>query len=162
MRTFTSPIQVARLALMQDRAWLLFVEVPTKSGGFFRIVRSKRHQVQDGKLWQACELGVELPEEDAQGTLGEMELTIPNVSRLPMSYLEIDGELLGQRVSVWLALEGQPFSPAGKWEHVALSGSARERTVRIRCGHPAESSQVPTRRFDRQNFPSLLPAGLLV
>jgi len=158
-RTLTSPLQVARLALFSDQAWLLYVEITRAAGGYFRLVRSQRHQTTtDGRVWQACAIDIVLPEEDAEGSLGDLRLTLPNVSRVPGAYIE-NGDILNQRVTCYLGLEGQALSPALSWTHRVGAARVRARTVTLTCDHPANQQTVPRGRFDRQSFPELLPQG---
>lgn len=164
-RTLTSPLQVARHVLASSTAWLLFVEIPRTSGaggGTFRLVRASKHVTANGHIWQACPMEIVLPEEDAEGTLGAATIRLPNVSRLPMAYLE-SGELLGQIATVWLQHESSltTFVPALSWKNLVVRGKARERGASLECGHPAQTQRLPSRIFDRDRFPQLLPsAGL--
>lgn len=162
MRTLTSPLQVARHVLMHDKAWLLFVEVPSKTGGnFYRLVRNTRHVAADGKTWQAAAMSIELPEENAEGDLGEVAFTLPNVSRIPMALVEVDGEFLGQTLTCWLQHEANlaTFVAGLSWTALVLSCEASEKVIRFRCGHPSAGLRMPTQRFDRARFPQLLPTG---
>lgn len=161
MRAMSSPLQIARRVLFQDKAWLFFVEIPAPGGAFFRLVRSSRHTEADGKVWQAASIEIGLPAEDAEGSLGELSLAVPNVSRLPITYVEVDGYPLGRTLTVWLQHESSlsAFEPSLSWSHVVLRARADERALVLDCGHPAEVQRVPSRRFDRVRFPQLLPVG---
>ncbi len=160
MRTLSSILQIARRVLHQDKAWLFFVECPAPIG-FFRLVKASRHVVADGKTWQAASIEIGLPAEDAEGSLGTLTIGVPNVSRLPITYLEVDGFPLGETVTVYLQHESnlEIFEPALSWSHTVLRAKANETLLELDCGHPAEIQRVPSRRFDRQRFPQLLPVG---
>lgn len=160
-RTLPSALHVARSALAQSQGWLLFVEIPRKAGGDYRLVQDNRHRSGDGKVWQAASIEVELPEETSEGTLGELVLTIPNISRLPMAAVELDDELLGQTVTAWLQHESSldEFTDGLSWVHTVLRCRADESVVRLECGHPAAVLRIPGVRFTRENFPQLLPQG---
>lgn len=157
-RSLPTALHVARQVLGQSLGWLMFVEVPRVAGGYYRLVQSERHWSGDGKVWQAASISLDLPDEDRDGSLAELALTIPNVSRLPMAAVELDGELLGQDVTVWLQHAGSlsTFTPALSWRHRILRVSANEAALRCVCGHPAALTQVPKRRFTRGSFPMLL------
>lgn len=161
MRTMSSALQIARRVLQQDKAWLFFVELEAAPGSFFRLVKSRRATEADGKVWQPASIEIELPGEDADGSLGELAITLPNVSRVPMAYVEVDHLILGADVTVYLQHEQSlaAFEPSLSWEHVVLSARATERSMRLQCGHPAEIHRVPRVRFERGTFPQLLPAG---
>lgn len=157
-RDFSNPLQVARFALMSDKAWLLYVLIPRRSGGEYRLVRSMRHQRASNKLWLASSIEIQVPDEDSEGTLGQLTLAVPNVSRIPMQLLE-EKEILGQTITCWLCIEGQDLSAILSWQHTALKALAREPAVQVTCGHAAENQQVPSLRYNRVNFPQLLPQG---
>lgn len=158
-RTITSPLHAARLALMSDAAWLLYVQIGRKAGGYFRLVKSERHQTTtDGRVWQAASLDIVLPEEDAEGTLGDLKVTLPNVSRIAVAYLE-QGDIIGQTLTCTLGLAGQPLLAALTWQHLISGAKVRARTCVLACDHPANVQQVPRGVFDRASFPQLLPQG---
>lgn len=160
MRTMSATLQLARRILEQEKAWLFFLEIPAPAG-FFRLVKSVRHVVADGKTWQAASIEIEPPPEDAEGSLGELVVRVPNVSRVPIAYVEVDGAILGQTLTVWLQHESSlsAFEPSLSWSHVVIAARATEQTLQLSCGHPAEIARVPSRRFERAAFPQLLPAG---
>lgn len=149
---------------MQDKAWLLFVKIPLKNGSFFRLVRSKRHIHADGVDWQSCPIEIQFPSEEVEGSLGRLVIGVPNVSRMPIAYVEIDddngeGEILAATIECWLAHESSLATlPAGiSWKHVALAVDADAKWARIDCGHPAGIGRGPRARFDRAKFPQMLP-----
>lgn len=162
-RPLTNPLQIARLALRDDEAWLFFVEIPTTGGGFYRLVRNTEHVDGNGVRWQAASMDVELPAEDDSGALGEMILAIPNVSRVPMALVETAGELLGQTVTCWVQTTGSldTFDDAASWQHVITSVDADEMTLRCTGGHPAADQRVPSQLITRTRFPGLRSVGAL-
>lgn len=162
MRELTTPLHVARHILMTDKAFLLFVEIPRVAGGFYRLVRNTVHVAANGVNWQACAMDIVLPEEDAEGTLGSSRLVLPNVSRIPMAAVERDGELIGQIASVWLQhTDTLPaFVPSLRWTSKVLAAVATEKVMQLECGHPAGIYDVPSRRFNRRDFPQMLPLGV--
>lgn len=162
-RPLTNPLQIARLALRDEHAWLFFVEIPTTSGGFYRLVRNSEHVDGNGFRWQAASIDVDLPAEDDSGTLGEMTLSIPNVSRVPMALVETAGELLGQTVTCWVQTTGnvEAFDDAASWQHVITSVEADEKSLRCTGGHPAADQRVPSQLIDRTRFPGLRSVGVI-
>jgi hypothetical protein len=165
MRTISGQLHVARQLLMQNKAWLLFVEIPLRTGAYFRLVRSIRHVQADGKIWQACAIAFEAPSEDAAGSLGRLVLGVPNVSRMPMAYVEIDDEsgepeILGAAITCWLGHETRlgvgELEDGLSWRHTVLAVDADAQTLRVECGHPAAFEQGPRARFDRLKFPQML------
>lgn len=162
MRSFTNPIQLARHALMNDKAWLFFVEIARKAGGYYRLVKSARHVTADGKFWQACGLEPELPGEDSEGRMGEVSLVIGDVSRLAIAAVEVDNELVGSTLTVSVQHESNlaSFDPSLRWKFVVTAAEANELGVKLTCGHPAQIGRVPKRVFSRALFPQLLPTGV--
>jgi hypothetical protein len=162
-RPLTNPLHIARLALRDESAWLFFVEIPTLGGGFYRLVRNSEHVDGNGVRWQAASIDVQLPGEDDSGTLGEMILSIPNVSQVPTALVEVDGELLGQTVTCWVQTTSSldTFDDAASWQHVIRSIDADEQTLQCRGGHPAVDQPVPSQLITRQRFPGLRSVGAL-
>lgn len=162
-RPLTSPLHIARHWLMRDRAWLLFVEIPASNGGFFRLVRNGVTVNGDEKVWQPASIEIELPGEEAEGALGQLKLSIPNVSRLPVAYLELgEGELIGFTATCWLQHEENldVFDPALSWEQLILAAEGDEGRLTVECGHPASVEQGPGHVFTRREFPQLQAQGL--
>lgn len=157
MRTFTNPLHVARRMLATDEAWLLFVEVQLATS-YFRMVRDTRHREANGHWWQRATIDIELPSEDATGSLGQLVIAIPNVSQIALSYVEVEDELLGRNITAWLAHESDlsTFEPSLSWRHRILSFECDELVGRFACGHSAELMRIPGPLFDRVKFPQLL------
>lgn len=161
-RNLPTALHVARHVLCRGDAWLLFCEIPLRDGvRFFRLVAAAKHVAADGKVWQAAGFRIDLPAEDGEGSLGTLTLRIPNVSRVPLAYVEAEDEVLGQTLTVWLQHEGSlaEFAPALSWRHRVLRVIATEAELRVECGHPLEIVRAPMRRFTRKEFPGLLPQG---
>jgi len=161
-RPFTSALHIARHLLMSGEAWLMFVQVARKAGGFFRLVGSARHVVADGKVWQAAGLKLELPGEEAEGSLGDGSITLADVSRLALGMVEVGGELIGQEITVWVQHESTfaSFDPAMSYQMVAKGVAASGASLSVECGSPEEVGTFPLGEFTRQDFPGLLPTGV--
>lgn len=160
MRVLSSPLHVARHVLEGLEGWLLFVEVELEAGSF-RLVRDTRHREADGKVWQRAAIEIELPGEDAEGSLGSLTFSIPNVSRVPLAYVEAADEVLGRPVTVYLQHESSldEFEPALSWRHVIVDFRATELVATFEAGHTSTGVRVPGRRFTRADFPQLLPTA---
>ena len=160
MREISAPLRIAAGVLRQDEGWLTFVEIPI-SAGTVRLVQSERNTLANGFAWQACSLGVEFPTEEASGSLGRMVLVVPNISRIPMAYVEVDDELLGASVTVYKAHESSlaVFEPALSWSHTIIDCEMTEGVARFNCAHSAELFRAPGPLFDRTDFPQLLRSG---
>lgn len=154
-------LQVIRHVLHTDEPWLFLVEIARKAGGFYRLARSSQHVTVAGKVWQAAAIEIVLPDEMADGSLGEGAITIPNVSRLPLATVEVDNELLGQDVQLYLVnLADIEVLPLGlKFTLKGKAVTANEATLTLECGHPAQLARVPSRMFDRTRFKQLRPTG---
>lgn len=158
-RAVTSPLQIARHVLAQANGWFLFVEVPSvlSPGAFYRLVRNTHPIAANGVTWQAANVEITLPEENASGDLGDLKISLPNESRLPIALIEA-GDILGQQIRVFL----QPteafaaFVPDLSWVHTAVRANATDAAVTVECGHPAELLRVPFPVFDRRRFKQLL------
>ncbi len=148
-----------------DKAWLLFVEVASKSvpGSYFRLVNNTRNMIANGKTWQATSMKIELPEENDEGSLGQLKIAVPNVERLAMAYVEEVDDLIDQPATVILAHEGTlgatDFAGSPRWQHVITDVTADEQVAVFTCGHPAGVRIAPGPVFDRRNFPQLLPSA---
>lgn len=161
-RTLSSALHIARGLLSAAHGWLMFVEITRPvEGRYFRLVDHPRSLVANGLVWQASAISVAIPEETIEGSLGQLTLTVSNVSGIPLSYVESGNELLGQRVRVWLTHTGNlaSFSPGLMWEHTGSLVNANAKALTLTCRHPATGKRVPSVRFTRANFPQLLPQG---
>lgn len=166
MRPISGALQVARHLLMTDKAWLLFVTVPLRSGAVFRLVNASRHTHAGGFNFQACGMKIELPSEDVDGSLGKLAVTVPNISRIPMGYVDHDdadgeGQILGATITCQLAYDGDltSFNPALSWKAVVLSVDADAVWFKVDCGHPASIGRGPRMRYTRKVFPQMLAQG---
>lgn len=161
MREVATSLRVLRSLIASGAPWLFFARIPLASGGEFRLVHDRRHQTAAGKKWQACTMAIELDREDAEGTLGGGSIVIPNVGLIPGAFLEVEAELRGQEVTVWLqhAQSLAFLDDALSWSLRVTGAEADERHVRLRCGHTAQGRRIPSRVFDRRIFPQLLPTA---
>ena len=157
-------LQIARSTLVASSAggaWLLFVEIPTKTLGTIRVVDDVRARYAAGKWWQACAIAIpDFREQSAEGALGQVTVTIPNVRRIAAAFLEA-GELQGQRLGAWFQLEEwvdqsggeEGFVEALGESHVIIAATVTEKEVTLTCGHPAGQARVPRRVFDKSVAP---------
>lgn len=159
-RTLTSTLHAARTVLAQAKGWLWFLEIERFAGGYFRLVSASRHVQADGKVWQAAGFTTEVAEERSDSSAAEMSIAIPNVSRLPLAAVELDDELLGAEVTLWLQHESAlaSFAPGLSWRHRVASATADESVMVLACGRPGPK-RVPGVRFTRAKFPQLRPEG---
>jgi hypothetical protein len=146
--------------MAQNLGFTMFVEIPSTGGGYFRLVRGNRHVSADGKVWQAAGMEISIPEESAEGSLGELSLGVSNVSRVPLAMVET-GDILGQTFTLWLQHQSNfaAFVPGLSWTHVAVRAVASDKALVVTCGHPAGLLKVPFPVFDRTRFRQLLPQG---
>jgi hypothetical protein len=153
-------LHVARHVLEGLEGWLLFLEVELGSAAF-RLVRDTRHREADGKVWQRASIDIELPGEDAAGSLGTLTFSIPNISRVPLAYVEAAGEILGRPVTVWLQHESSldAFEPALSWRHKIIDFRATESVATFEAGHTADGIRIPGPLYSREEFPQLLPTA---
>lgn len=168
-RGLTTPLHLARYVLNQDAAWLMFVEIPTADGlSAFRLCTNNTHTVFGAYVWTAASMSIELPEENADGSLGRASIQISNVSRIPMALIEQAangsqfGELLGQQMTIYLANESslQDARNSVRWRQLITNATATEQTLRLDAMPPAESMRVPRPIYDRTTFRQLLPPGV--
>lgn len=161
MRTLSAQIEAARRLIHGDGAWLWLVEVESvESGKRFRLAGAGQHVTANSKLWQACSLKVDPPTESGDGAIGDASITIPNVSRIPLAFVE-DGDLLGQPITLMLAHESAFTDLVGcpSWRLLILRCRIDASAAVFGCGSAAEVERVPSRVMDRRAFPQLLPTG---
>lgn len=168
MPVSSSPaLYVLRSRLAHAEGWRTFVEIESVvPGRYFRLVDDNRHLHADAKLWQACGLDVTLPEMSVEGTLGELTVSIPNISRLPLAYAEAENDIIGCKVTAWVAHSANLATFAGgnafDFRHVCTAVRASEERFEITCRHLAAGGvggrKVPHRRYDRRAFPQLVGA----
>ena len=161
MRTLDTPLHVARQTLLSDKAWMLFVEIPLRTPGTIRVVRWPRAVFGASKWWQACQVEIDQTvEESTEGALPQVQVVLPNISRIASAYLEAE-EIQGRRLTFWLQHESTVFADSGdapfidtlRFRYRVLSATATERVVQLTCGHPAAATRVPARVFDQSIAP---------
>lgn len=159
-RTLTTSLHAARHAIAQASGWLWFAEIQRFAGGYYRLVSASRHVQADGKVWQAAGFTVQVAEERSDSSAAEMTLTLPNVSRLPLAVVEVEDEIVGANLTLWLQHESAlaTFAPGASWRHRVLSVTADEEVMTLACGRPGPK-RVPGVRFTRAKFPQLRPEG---
>lgn len=158
-RPLTAITQIARNVLTQATGWYEFVRIPLSSGSEIRVVRNSEAIDANGCRWQAASLELGLPSESESGELEDLTITVPNVSRIPASYVLVDGEIIGREASVYWQHESMfgSFDTALEWPTIVLGVSMTEAVATFRCGHPAKIQRGPRGRFNRTDFPQLLP-----
>jgi hypothetical protein len=146
--------------------WFMFVEIPTADGtSAFRLTSNNTHTVYGAFVWTAASMRIDLPDESIDGSLGSGSIEISNVSRIPLALVEQPangsqfGELLGQRVTIYLAPESalQTINPATSWSLLITDVVADAKVLKIEAGPPPESMKIPSRIYTRETFPQLLP-----
>lgn len=161
MRTLSAQIEQARRLIHGDQAWVWLVEIESvEPGKHFRLAGAGAHITAAEKLWQACSLDVSPPAESGDGSIGEATITLPNVSRLPIAFVE-DGDLLGRPITLTLAHESAFEDLVGcpSWRLLVLRCRIDAMAAVFECGAPAEVERIPSRVMDRRAFPQLLPTG---
>lgn len=161
MRPLSAQIEAARRLMHTDQAWIWLVEIESvESGKHFRLAGVGTHVTAASKVWQACSLRIEPPSESDDGAIGEASVTVPNVSRLPLAFVE-EGDLLGQPIRIYLAHESHLSTLTGvvSWETRILRARIDAKAAIFECGSPAEVEQIPSRVMDRRAFPQLLSTG---
>lgn len=157
-RTATSALYLARARVSSREGWRLFVEIPSTVSGSFRLVDDNRHCEADGKVWQAAGIVLSLPEEELEGTLGEVRLSIPNISRLPLAHVET-GDILGQSLTAWIAHSANLASFASgnalRFEHRIVKADCTEKVMTLSCRHVVAGMTLPRGRYTREQFPQL-------
>jgi len=158
-QTLHSSLEVARRALWSDKAWLWYAVCERKAGGFYRLVRDGKHRTFSGVTWQACMFGFDVPPATTEGRLGGVELVIPNVGRVPGALIELQRELLGVELTVYVSLEGQLPTAGLAFTQVITGASVTEKTVSLRCQDTGAMRMVPQKAFTRDRWPALAPVG---
>lgn len=143
----------------------MFVEIPTRAGGFYRLVKNNTHVPFNGLVWTATSMSIELPEENQDGRVAGVQIAIPNVSRIPLALVDQPagdsqfGELLGQLMTCYLANESHLASAtnAVTWRSRITDITATAEVLSVSAGAPDGVARVPSRVYDREQFPQLLP-----
>lgn len=161
-RTLSSTFESARRLLQSNKGWLLLLRLPLLSGGEVRLTSNPRHVTAGGLGYQACALSIDAPAEELQTSLGRLSITLPNVSRVPISLVE-SGEVLGQVLSWGICHEdaiAAGLLPGLTWRNTVLAATCDEGVARFECGHPSTLIGVPGRIYDAATFPSLVAGAI--
>ena len=163
-RSFTPALHALRKILHSGQGWLLFVRIELDDGNQIRLVRDVKHRQLGGAniWWQACEIGLDALEEDVGGGAPRMSVTIPNVSRVPLTALELTGEPLGRKLSLILAHETETadpwpaINPQLTWTMRIATAGVDALACTLESGNNAGLRDVPGPVFSRQRFASLI------
>lgn len=116
----------------------------------------------DAGVYQAIAMKISLPDEAAEGDLGELVIEIPNVGRLPQLLVDQEDRVVDQPATVYMCLAGENDTMSTALELAypvtVLRADISPMSVRLTCGHTLIGAQVPSRSYDRDDFPALLPA----
>lgn len=160
-RALTTPLHYARHMLASSKGFVLFVEIPRRQGGYYRLVNDNRHVEANGCSWQACSMRIELPDESIDGDLSQGRVRVPNISRVPIRAVELEDELIEQEAVFYLQHRDSlpSFVLDCSWRHKILNVEIDELTATFTCGHPAQTRRAPWKVYDRRTFPQLLRSG---
>ncbi|MGE3449639.1 MAG: hypothetical protein AB7H92_18885 [Microbacteriaceae bacterium] len=156
-RTLSNELLLARALLAQAGSWLLFAEVELLAGQTARLVRNPVNITANGLVWQASNFALSAHEESGDGQLADLEVSVSNVSRLPIEWVEVQDAILGRYITFWIAHTDKldTFDESLRFVYLVKECVATDITATFRCGHPAEVSRVPAKVFTRQLFPQI-------
>lgn len=165
MVPFTTTLHYFRRVLQSGQPWNLFVQVdlgpgPDAEPRYIRLVNDTRNRLLGGVWWQKATLAIELPTQDTTGATGQASIAVSNVSRLPLTYVEVDDEILHRPVTIALVHASETtLNLARAFRHVITAAEFTAKVAKFEAGHNAELKRVPRGRFTREEFGSLLPTG---
>lgn len=151
-------LRILRNQLSSEAGWTWFIEISRAAaagGGKYRLCDADRKISANGKTWVPAALRVDTPPETSDGAIGEMSVTIPNVSRVAIGELEA-GNLQGRPITVRLEHESDfaSFRGALEWSMLITKATATAATVTLSCSHPLALDRMPARVFDRSVAPA--------
>lgn len=164
-RQIPSSLLIARQMLAPDpaadgpAAWLWFMEIARAAaggGGYYRLVENPRAvRANSGLVWLPCAFAADIPEENVEGAIADMTVTLPNVGRLTLAELEARN-IQGQLLTVWAQKQGDwdPFTDSLRWRFRVLKATATEKAVQLTAGHPANLVRLPQDVFDGSVAPA--------
>lgn len=178
-RGFSAALHTMRHIQRGDKAWLWFLQIKLADSTFLRMVKDRDHrmlgQINDADehvvvAYQRADFKISDPsiigggslEDEAAGEPFTIELS--NVSRIPLTKLETEGEPLGRELTVTLAHESEtqePYDPPGTERILrsrVLRVTATPTTVTLYCG-AAPSPLIPSQIFTRDQYPTLPASG---
>lgn len=161
MGTYAGQFLALRTRLTQAAGWLDFCEIETtEAGKFFRMVRSPRHVAADGKTWQACDIAFKRPDLRLDGSAANVSITIPNISLLLASFVEVRRELVGKLVTLTLAHSANLSMFSGGWSHSIQHRCSKvtitEKEATLECDEAYGNVTVPRMICERANTPGAI------
>lgn len=157
-------LHIARHVLENDKAWLLFLEIPSRSqpGKGFRLVAAKKVVTANGQRWQPATMKITLPAASMDGDVGTLSAEIPNVLRVAASWVEAQDDVVGQTATVWLQHESvftTGFIRQLSWAQRIISCDITETSAKLIAGKRPGARRIPMGVYDRRSFPQLTGAG---
>jgi len=151
MLPLSAEATLAKNALTDDGAFLLFLKVETNAGDVLHFVRNNENVTWQNIEWTALAIVDTTIEQDAKGTLPEISLSLSNISRIIQNYVEedIEGHGSGWRVTLYFVYSKNLDSPTPEIEmtFVVTKVVATEMVVTFTLGaqNPTKIG-VPTRK----------------
>jgi hypothetical protein len=163
-RPLPTVFHIASQVMESDKAWMLFLEIPSKfdAGKVFRLVHGLKVVTANGHRWQPTSMKITLPGMSMEGDLGGVSVEIPNVLRVAASWVEAQDEVVGAIATVWLQHQdvfASGFIRACSWRQRVLQAEITEDTLVLQAGRRARTRWVPAGVYDRTSFPQLSPAA---
>lgn len=158
-RPITNAIRAAAHLVDTDQAWLWLAEISSKTPGkYFRLTSVSKAVTVASKVFQSGLVRVEVPGEELEGELGDAKLVVPAVGGVAMAYVESEGDLIGQSVTLTLAHESDlsTLATGVAWSMTILDAEYRAPLLSAACGHRAVFQRIPGPVFDRVRFPQLV------
>lgn len=159
-RSMDHPLHIARRALHRADGWCMFVQVALRNGTFVRLVEDDKHRLLDGVWWQRAAFKLDGIVDAVASEAPRLSFNISNVSRVPLAYVELYGEVLGCVLSVAYVHDDETeINPTRLWRHRVTLAVFDYVTARFECGHRAGDVDVPGRIYTRENTPSIPPSA---
>lgn len=163
-RTVPTSLTTASRALHSAGRWIWLAEIASQNAGQFYRLCSGRRPVQFGSIiYQAGIASIVLPGADVDASTGEATLVVPNASLIPQAIIDVEGDQLGQSVTLRLVHDSAPTETGAlTWTFRVLRAELDPNRCSLVLGHAADIDEVPGPSFDRTRFPTLVRARVTV
>lgn len=159
MRQYTADTWASLLKLVDSGvfAWLVLLEAETRSAFF--LTGNTEAISYAGKTWQPFPLTVGVVRDAGRGDVPSWSVSLSNIGRLPMPYLESRAWDQGQ-AQVFLVAAANPDATGAllRGRFRIQGATATHETVTISSGHPNFFAKpFPARRYVRKDgFPGIV------
>lgn len=135
MKTLSSTLSKQKNKLHTDKAWAHLFIVQITSTEALYLTNHSEQIAYDSHLYKPFPVSVGDIVEDSKGNLSSIPLTVSNINRMMMAYMETEDALLGNEVKIYLVNKVDTSVVINLGTYEILEASADQNVASFILGH---------------------------